>query len=341
MFSRIENLSQTFLHNQTLESTNMKLNTRIVALALMLSAGPALAASTSLAVSDFNGDGMLDTAVRVNDFRRNLETVTVSFGDGKGGFAQGPVHPLVDSSDIAAGDLNGDGFGDLAIQYREGIVTYLGNASGDLAPGTQLATANPGGIQVGDLNRDGLLDVITYSTPLYNPASASVFFGAGNGSFSPEVKVVEAIGGASEFDSMVAGDISGDGNLDLVFYSAFGKLAFAIGDGQGKFAVGSTQTFGSGTKSQGMSVAIGDYTADRRPDLILQSEGRGVVVLAGEENGSLKASAALLFPTEDDGSVNPIALGDFNLDGLLNVIAVDSATGVPHVFHRDEVSPQP
>lgn len=337
MFSKIENLNQTF-DNPTLESTNMKLNTRIVALALMLGAGPAFAASTSLAVSDFNGDGIVDTAVRVVDFKRNLETLTVSFGNGKGGWAAGPVHRLVDSIDIAAGDLNGDGIGDLAIQYREGIATYLGNASGDFVPGTQLATTNPGGIQLGDLNRDGLLDVITYSTPLYNPASASVFFGTGNGGFSQEVKVVDAIGEASSFDSMVAGDLTGDGNLDLVFYSAFGRLAFAVGDGKGKFAVGSTQTFGDGTKWQGMSVAIGDYTADRLPDLIVQSEGRGVVVLAGDGSGSFKPSAALPLATENDGSVNPIAVGDFNLDGLLNVIEVDSATGEIHVFRRDEVS---
>lgn len=321
-------------------SMNVKaLNTRVVALALMLSAGHAAAVSNSLAITDFNGDGMLDTAVVNSDFALNQNTLTISFGNGKGSFEPGAIYGLAEPFNIAAGDLNGDGKGDIAISSRDGIWVFHGDGAGGFVGGATLAGS--GKLQLGDVNRDGLLDVITYSTPLYNPAGASVFFGTGNGSFSPEVKVIEAIGEASSFESMVAGDLTGDGNLDLVFYSAFGRLAVAIADGTGKFAVQPTGTIG-GPDWQGMSLAIGDYTADRLPDLMVQAEGRGVVVLAGDGSGiSFKPSAALPLPTENDGSTNPIAVGDVNLDGLLNVIEVDSATGEIHVFRRDEVSQKP
>jgi hypothetical protein len=87
----------------------------------------------SIAVADFNHDGVLDMAV--SDWRAS--SVTVLLGAGNGSFQRGWSFPLRmpgTVAQVAAADFNGDGIVDLAVTYdgEDGYTfeVMLGNGNG-------------------------------------------------------------------------------------------------------------------------------------------------------------------------------------------------------------------
>ncbi len=87
----------------------------------------------SIAVADFNHDGVLDLAV--SDWRAS--SVTVLLGAGNGSFQRGSSFPLRmpgTVAQVAAADFNGDGIVDLAVTYdgEDGYTfeVMLGNGNG-------------------------------------------------------------------------------------------------------------------------------------------------------------------------------------------------------------------
>ena len=94
----------------------------------------------SIAVGDFNHDGIPDIAV--SDFRANA--VTILLGSGRGGFTPGWSFALPKRGTtyyLAAGDFNGDGIPDLAITSdEEGMfVVMLGNGNGTFTYAPELS----------------------------------------------------------------------------------------------------------------------------------------------------------------------------------------------------------
>ena len=96
----------------------------------------------SVAVGDFNGDGIPDLAV-TNYFDT---TVTILLGNGDGTFTPTAVSPQVDVPiALAVGDFNGDGKADLAVTFGTGspgaVMILLGNGDGTF---TQKAVVSTG-----------------------------------------------------------------------------------------------------------------------------------------------------------------------------------------------------
>jgi len=126
----------------------------------------------SVAVGDFNGDGVLDLAVANscgNDPLCNNSpgTVSILLGDGTGSFSSAATSPVtvgVNPRSVAVGDFNGDGSLDLTVvNFNDNTVTILkGDGTGNFAPATTTPVpvgVNPTSVAVGDFNGDGNPDL--------------------------------------------------------------------------------------------------------------------------------------------------------------------------------------
>jgi hypothetical protein len=126
---------------------------------------------TSVAVGDFNGDGILDLAVANecgNDPRcSSAGTVSILLSDGAGNFLPAVTSPVtvgVNPWSIAVGDFNNDGNLDLAVaNFTNGTVSVLlGDGAGNFTSATALPVSvgvKPESVAVGDFNGDGNPDL--------------------------------------------------------------------------------------------------------------------------------------------------------------------------------------
>ena len=168
----------------------------------------------SVAVGDFNGDGIEDLATA----NFGAGTVTVLLANGSGGFTAATDSPFTVGSSpysVVVGDFNGDGIPDLATANSGGnnVTVLLGNVSG----GFTAATGSPFGVGttpysvvVGDFSGDGFPDLATAN---YGGNNVTVLLGNGMGAFTPAANGPFTVG-ASPF-SVVTADFNGDGIPDL------------------------------------------------------------------------------------------------------------------------------
>ena len=108
----------------------------------------------ALLVADLNRDQHLDV-VTANQY---ADSVSMLLGDGAGGFAREDFAAGDMPSDVAVGDLNGDGFDDLAVSnLADGMVSVLLNlGDGTLADKLDLSVGNePSAVAIGDVTGDG------------------------------------------------------------------------------------------------------------------------------------------------------------------------------------------
>lgn len=178
-------------------------------------------------ISDLNGDGKRDMAITNNasdtmSILRNTSTsgeITTSSFAPKEEFSTGHF-----PSNIAVGDLDGDGKPDIAVTnggtntislYRNTSTTSTIN-SGSFAPKVDISTgsAAPSGIVISDLDLDGKLDLAVSEdfshviAVFWNNSTVGTL--AANSFFQPvEFAVVREPG------ALAVGDIDGDGKPDM------------------------------------------------------------------------------------------------------------------------------
>ena len=156
-------------------------------------------ASGTVAVGDINGDHIPDV-VLVAGNNAGTSTLTVFLGMSSGAMRPSVSYPVTASFNARAviGDLDGDGFGDIAFPTPQGFAIMKGSAAGTLIAGISITAPGATNLVLGDFNRDGKLDLAAGGTlPLpvphnnyfsTGPSFVSVYFGLGNGAFgSPTV----------------------------------------------------------------------------------------------------------------------------------------------------------
>ncbi|ACT94361.1 FG-GAP-like repeat-containing protein [Dyadobacter fermentans] len=197
---------------------------------------------------DINGDGYSDVIIGAPNYDKgeSNEGVAFVYMGSASGLATAPDRTLEANQPDAkfgnsvanAGDVNGDGFGDVIVgapmydknENNEGAAfVYHGSGAGlNAVPTTTLESNQPEAnlgqyvAAAGDVNNDGLSDVIT-GAPLYdkgqsNEGAAFVYHGTLAGISNVPITTLESNQIDAQFGCSVkgAGDVDGDGYSDVI-----------------------------------------------------------------------------------------------------------------------------
>ena|SRR5215471_1387850 len=132
-------------------------------------------------------------------------------------FVAAPFLPVGTFPDhVAVGDLNQDGFDDIAVSDRAGgVQVLLGDGHGGFAaPVFYAAGEIPEGVAIADFNGDGIPDIFLVDV---NANAVEILLGNGDGTFQPPL----TFPAGTQPNYVTVGDLNGDGLLDVVVTQNF------------------------------------------------------------------------------------------------------------------------
>jgi hypothetical protein len=283
-----------------------------------------------LVIADFNRDGLLDLAI-TSDVS---DVVSILIGNlaAPGTFLAPVNYPTGSSPEaITAGDFNGDGIVDLAVVNAgsDTVSIFLGVGDGTFAAKVDYATdVVPEHVVVGDFNRDGVPDLAVASQ---TAESVSVLLGnaAVRGTFLAHVDYNVGI---TVYGLGVA-DVNGDGKLDLAVTNgdAPGLVFVLTGNGDGTF----NASFGFAAGDSPLGLSIADLDGDGRLDVVVTDLFDDTVSVL--LNTTPLRAGGLAFARSDvtmGAGPRSVAVGDFNRDGIPDVVTAGILLGVGSVTVR-------
>ena len=326
---------------------------------------------------DVNGDGYADVIAGASlyDNGQPDEGRAYLYLGSASGLATTPVWTVESNQASAqfgnsvstAGDVNGDGFADLAVgaryydngQSNEGrAFVYLGSAVGPGTIATWTAECDQANAHfgftvatAGDVNGDGYADVIVgaelYSFGQASEGRAFVYLGSAAGLATAPVWTAESDQAGAQFGQVVAaaGDVNGDGysdvivgapNYDNVHFDE-GRAYLYLGSAYGPSMTAAwTAQSDQAASSFAYSVATaGDVNGDGYADVIVGDpdygpSGRAYLFL-GSASGLAVTPAWVVDGFEFVGSfgISVAAAGDVNGDGYSDVIVGDYSQNGP------------
>jgi hypothetical protein len=235
------------------------------------------------------------------------------------------------ASVASAGDVNGDGYGDVLVGApgTNRAYLYFGRAVGlnDTMPVTLLPTGAGAnfGVSVagiGDVNADGYADIAVGTD---GASIVYVWFGGASG-LGTTPTGISAPAGANGFGRAVAGagDVNGDGYPDVIIGAYNSATAYIFRGGSGGLATTPASTLAGGSATLGLTVdGAGDVNGDGFGDVIVGAPtGDNAYIYNGNATG-VTATPATVLPKTYVGFQFGTAVsgfGDFNLDGFSDVL---------------------
>ena len=289
----------------------------------------------ALALGDFNGDGKPDLAVTDTRyggvsvlFNMTPAGATTASFVGAGGVASD-----VGTGPVVVADFSGDGKPDLLLSTGRALELVLnrtpaGATAVNFAP-QQTLGALPGRLAVGDFNGDGKPDLVvangqsnTVSVLLNQTAPITLA-----PSFAPQ----QTFATGSGPDWVAVADFNGDGKPDLAITSQWSDTVSVLlnttpaGASLPTFAPG--QTFATGKNP--VSVALGDFNGDGKPDLVVANAISNTVsvLLNTTPAGATIPTFAAQQTFATGRQPNAVAVGDFNGDGKPDLAVANYRSG--------------
>ncbi|MDF1799798.1 MAG: VCBS repeat-containing protein [Planctomycetota bacterium] len=293
-------------------------------------------------LADLDGDGHADLVASVVTGLLVTGKVSLSFGDGIGGFGTAQLIDVPNDVGVGrAGDVDGDGDLDLvlvntgfgAVSQRFTVVENLGG--GSFGPGVEWPAGDkPYGLDLADIDGDGKHDVV-----LALNQSVGLALSNGDGSFqAPTVFVLP-----SGVRAVRAGDLDGDGDQDLVVGHSSKVVSVLINIGIGFAPAVQYDSIASGFFNDDANLRLGDVDLDGDLDVMFSSSSTGdigiglgygaIALLRNTGSGSFTPAETLGLVPQNPGAVG-IALADLTLDGWPDVVAT-TASGAFAVLPGD------
>ncbi|MBB5058068.1 sugar lactone lactonase YvrE [Granulicella aggregans] len=276
-------------------------------------------------------------------------TATLTVGAGKSPVYSDLVTVSVGGTSVGTYTLTGTvvGFGGPAAptgdvsfidtSFSNAVLGTAALGSATAGTGWQVSAAGPATQSflrhevTGDFNSDGIPDLAVLSVDQYGEnATISIYRGLGDGTFAigTPVSLPYASGG---YSTMLAGDFNADGNVDLAvlsfdFNTTSSEVTTFLGNGHGIFTTPQTSVvFNEGNVGGDFiqpAMVAEDFNGDGKLDLAVVGNDvvGGLSVILGNGDGTFTTTGVLNLA---DRTLGSIATGDFNGDGIPDLVAGD------------------
>lgn len=306
--------------------------------------------SQSVAFADIDHDGDMDAIL--NNYTGHLASsehlgATVWKNDGAGNFTLSQEIGTSANLRVEFADVNDDGYADAYILNHEvgGVWIpddiYLNDGTGSFTTRIDGSTLNgySRSILVADLDGDGGTTVqppvaeTSYGDDLfiagyYNQAHSTVLLSDGN-----SLGDTGTVSGLYRTRGMDAGDVDGDGDLDLLTANDTSNSLLMLNDGSGNFTVGQTFT----DSSNGWDVSLGDYDGDGDLDAyyaywsgldkIRFNDGTGQFSSQFVTVSSMHSRSAESADIDGDGDLDIVVANSTNSAGKANEVFLNDGSG--------------
>lgn len=304
----------------------------------------------AIVAADVNGDSRLDlvTANQVSG------DISVLFNNDGGSFSTARTvgTTVTIATGLASGDLDGDGRPDLVVTGSGGAEVLLNRTARNsqipsFINGGMLTTTASTSVAIGQLDTPGTaLDVATTDNANANNGEVVVFLNAGGASFGPGTPFNTNPSPAftSVTTGVSIGDVNGDGSNDLLvvnkndpfFGTSASTMAVLRNNGTGSFTTPFTNPddlYVTNGVPVGMAINITtDPVSGRKVvDEAVTANGNDPITSLGNDVTLYRAKldgSGLFFASNDTTplpgfSVSAVAKGDFNADGLTDIVIAD------------------
>lgn len=280
----------------------------------------------SVVAADLNGDGRTDLAVTGFMAKaREYRTEAYVYWGGTSGFSteRRTALPVLGGTTVRAGDINGDGFVDLAFANSQDNEThdvpsyvYWGGKDGFAAVRRmELTSFGAPSLAIGDLNRDRVPDLFIAnrnSGRSYHggPIDSFVYWGNPHRSFSGAA--LTRIPLRTAFSSS-SGDFFDDGRGAIAFSENAGIAVARLAADR---SVAEIRRFA--LPSRGYTTSVVDLDRDGRLDLVvglIDAQGRNLAILRGADGGFAEAEYF-----QPDLPVIASGIADLDGDGRLEIL---------------------
>jgi len=297
-----------------------------------------------LALVDLTEDGAPELLVGDTDAAGSYTQLLVFQNNGGGMFtllssagalsSQASAGPTA----FAVGDVNGDGSPDVVVAMMgEAPAVFLNDGQGHFT--LQLGTGGvpqqdiviPTHIALADFNNDGHPDIVLTAARqgLGQSSALQLFLNDGQGHFT-DATATHLPHVSEGIDALAIGDVTGDGNLDVLVGNHTGAVRVFLNDGTGMF----TESTGRIAAQQAQALALADLNDDGSLDAIVAKPPRDEAYLNdGAGHFSLAAPLPALAGDHDD--VLPVDVdrdGDVDLFGAGPglTLLLNAATRINH-----------